>query len=153
MSQLCEVVQIGRVGKIKQVGPNLLVSVASDASYRKDGEWIDRANWIEHTIFASREGLMIWASDNLSPGDLVFVRSTPSQSSYKKDGQTVYGYTFAVADLRRETAKADLKDKQAKSEEAKPQPKAESKAKAKPKARRQLAETAAVAQVDDTIPF
>ena len=47
MSQLCEVVQIGRVGKIKQVGPNLLVSVASDASYKKDGEWIDRANWIE----------------------------------------------------------------------------------------------------------
>ena len=142
MSQLCEVIQIGRVGKIKQVGPNLLVSVASDASYKKDGDWVDRANWIEHTIFASREGLMTWASDNLSPGDLVFVRSTPSQSSYKKDGQTVYGYTFAVADLRRETAKP-----------ASIPAKAEGKAEAKPKAGRRLAKAVAGAQVDDDIPF
>jgi single-strand DNA-binding protein len=142
MSQLCEVIQIGRVGKIKPVGPNLLISVASDASYKKDGDWVDRANWIEHTIFASREGLMTWASDNLSPGDLVFVRSTPSQSSYKKEGQTVYGYTFAVADLRRETAKPT------------PVPaKEEAKAKAKPKTRGRLAEAVGAAQVDDDIPF
>ena len=48
-------------------------------------------------------------------------------------------------------AKADLKEKQAKPEEAKPQPKAEGKAKAKPKARSHLAE--ATAQIDDNIPF
>jgi hypothetical protein len=148
MSQLCEVVQIGRVGKVKQVGPNLLVSVASDASYKRDGDWVDRANWIEHTIFASREGLMTWASDNLSPGDLVFVRSTPSQSSYKKDGQTVYGYTFAVADLRRETAKADLKEKQTEPEAAKPQLKAKAQRKAE---RRSTVPTGE--RPNDDIPF
>ena len=42
MSQLCEVNQIGRVGKIKAVGNNLMTSVASDAGYSKDGKWIDK---------------------------------------------------------------------------------------------------------------
>ena len=113
MSQLCEVTQIGRVGAIKEVGPNLIVSIASDASYNKDGEWVNRANWIEHTIFNRQEKTLEWARNNLAIGDLVFVRSTPSQSKYEKNGETVYGYTFAIDTIRREVAKADMKPKDA----------------------------------------
>ncbi|MCA6105374.1 single-stranded DNA-binding protein [Bradyrhizobium australafricanum] len=109
MTQLCEVNQIGRVGKIKEVGQNLMISVASDASYKKDGEWVDRANWVEHTIFARQDGMLKWAGETLKPGDLVFVRSTPSQSSWEKDGEKHYGVTFAVNELRLEVARADLK--------------------------------------------
>jgi single-strand DNA-binding protein len=87
MTELCEVSQIGRVGKIKEVGQNLLISIASDASYKTDDEWVDRTNWIEHTIFARQEGMLAWARENLKPGELVFVRSTPSQSSWEKDGE------------------------------------------------------------------
>jgi hypothetical protein len=47
MTQLCELTQIGRIGNVKEVGQNLMISVASDASYRRDGEWVNRANWIE----------------------------------------------------------------------------------------------------------
>ncbi|WP_410469839.1 hypothetical protein [Bradyrhizobium sp. 33ap4] len=61
MTQLCEVNQIGRVGKIKEVGQNLMISIASNACYKKDGEWVDRVNWVEHTIFARQDGMLKWA--------------------------------------------------------------------------------------------
>jgi hypothetical protein len=32
MTQLCELTQIGRIGNVKEVGQNLMISVASDAS-------------------------------------------------------------------------------------------------------------------------
>ena len=56
------------------------------------------------------------ARANLAVGDLVYVRSTPSQPKYEKNGETVYGYTFAVDTIRREVAKADLKPKEASDE-------------------------------------
>jgi single-stranded DNA-binding protein len=99
MTQLCELTQIGRIGNVKEVGQNLMISVASDASYKKDGEWMNRANWIEHTVFG------------LQAGDLVFIRSTPSQTSWEKDGEKRYGYTMAVTELKLMTAKADLKQR------------------------------------------
>jgi single-strand DNA-binding protein len=112
MSQLCQTIQIGRVGKIKEVGPNLLISVASDVGYKGDnGEWQDRTNWIEHTLFARQEGKIKWVRENLQVGDLVTVRSTPSQTSWEKDGEKHYGYTFAIDYLRRE-AKAEKADEQ-----------------------------------------
>jgi len=55
-----------------------MISVASDASYRRDGEWVNRANWIEHTVFGRRDKMKDWALDTLQAGDLVFIRSTPS---------------------------------------------------------------------------
>ena len=33
MTQLCELAQIGRIGNLKEVGQNLMISAASDASY------------------------------------------------------------------------------------------------------------------------
>ena len=62
-----------------------MISVASDASYRRDGEWMNRANWIEHTVFGRRE-MKDWALDTLQAGDLVFICSTPSQTS-SREGQ------------------------------------------------------------------
>jgi hypothetical protein len=44
----------------------------------KDGEWTNRANWIEHTVFGRREKMKDWAPDTQQASDLVFIRSTPS---------------------------------------------------------------------------
>ncbi len=118
MTQLCEVNQIGRVGKIKEVGQNLLVSVASDASYKKDGEWQDRTNWVEHTIFARQEGMRKWANEKLQPGDLVHVRSTPSQQCWEQGGEKRYGYGFAVNELTLLAAKSEKEAEPAKSSPA-----------------------------------
>ena len=100
MTQLCELTQIGRIGNVKEVGQNLMISVASDASYRRDGEWVNRANWIEHTVLGRRDKMKDWALDTLQAGDLVFIRSTPSQTSWEKDGEKRYGYTMAVTELK-----------------------------------------------------
>jgi single-stranded DNA-binding protein len=99
------------IGKVREVGQNLMISVASDASYKKDGEWVNRANWIEHTVFGRRDKMKDWALDTLQSGDLVFIRSTPSQTSWEKDGEKQYGYTMAVTELKLLTAKADLKQR------------------------------------------
>ncbi len=77
MIQLCEINQIGPVGKIKEVGPNLTISVASDASYKKDGEWQERTNWIEHKIFARQEGTLKWAREDEEDASTKLVRVIP----------------------------------------------------------------------------
>jgi hypothetical protein len=65
MTQLCELAQIGRIGKVKEVGQNLMISVASDANYRREGEWMNRANWIGHTVFGRRDKMKDRALDTL----------------------------------------------------------------------------------------
>ena len=62
-------------------------------------------------MFARQEGQIKWAREKLATRDIVFVRSTPSQTSYEKDGAKIYGFTFAVTELRLEVAKARVKDK------------------------------------------
>jgi single-strand DNA-binding protein len=63
--------------------------------------------------------LLRWASENLKPGDLVHVRSTPFQTEWKKDGENRHGQTFTVTEVTLLTAKADKKVKQAEPAKAK----------------------------------
>jgi len=51
-----------------------------------------------------------WALD---AGDLVFISSTPSQTSWEKDGEKPHGYTMAATELKLLTPKADLKQRRA----------------------------------------
>ncbi|NVK55433.1 MAG: single-stranded DNA-binding protein [Alteromonadaceae bacterium] len=89
---------IGRVGKIKEVGPTLRVSVAAEYG-RKDGNGDFQGNpyWNEITIF--NENAVRWVRDNVSAGDLVHTRGTIRQTEYERDGQTVYGMTLAANDF------------------------------------------------------
>ena len=111
MTHLNQHTQIGRIGKVRQVGDNVMVSIGSDASYKKDGEWISRAHWVEHTIFGRQDGLKKWVLEKLQPGDLVSVVSTPQQTSWEKDGEKHYGYTFAVEQFDLLTAKSALAER------------------------------------------
>ena len=90
---------IGHVGKVKRVGPTLRVDLAADYG-RKDegsGEYKSNPYWNEVTLFGDR--LVAWAEAGVRKGDLVHVRGTVRQTSYEKDGQTIYGVTLAANDF------------------------------------------------------
>lgn len=87
---------VGRVGKIKEVGRAMKVSLAAEYG-RKDnnGEFQSNPFWNEVTIF--NENIMKWAKDNVAPGDLVRATGTIREATWEdKDGSTRYGTTFAV---------------------------------------------------------
>ena len=89
---------IGRVGKTKQLGPTLRISVASEYGRRDEsGEFQSNPYWNEVTLF--NEKTIAWAKANIAPGDLVHARGTLRQSAWEKDGQTLYGMTIAANDF------------------------------------------------------
>ncbi|PPD15807.1 MAG: hypothetical protein CTY30_08380 [Methylocystis sp.] len=120
MSQLNTHIQVGRVGQLKEVGANLVVTVCSNNPYKNgSGEWIDNPEWIEHTIFARQDSRIKWAREKLESGDLVQVTSRPKQTEWKaSNGERRFGYTFAVEDIQR---LADKPVKKAEAPAAKPQ--------------------------------
>lgn len=89
---------IGRVGKIRDVGQTLRVSLAAEYG-RKDtnGDFKSNPYWNEITIF--NDNAIRWVRDNVGSGDLVHTRGTIRQTEYEKDGQTVYAMTLAANDV------------------------------------------------------
>lgn len=85
---------VGRVGKVKEVGTTLRISIAAEYG-RKDnnGDFQSNPFWNEVTIF--NENVSKWAKENVTPGDLVRAEGTIRQTEWEKDGQTVYGVTLA----------------------------------------------------------
>lgn len=79
---------IGRVGKIKSFEKNLRVSIAANASYKKDGKWVDETDWNEIVIFD--KSTMRYVSENVAAGDYVRVEGRLRQNSYERDGDKVY---------------------------------------------------------------
>ena len=98
MKTFAEFQIIGRVGRIREIGSTLRISIASEYG-RKDEGSAFRANphWNEVTIFNDR--VIAWVRDNVAPGDLVHTRGTLRQTDYEKDGQTIYGVTLAAGDF------------------------------------------------------
>lgn len=89
---------IGRVGKIKEVGTTLRVTIAAEYG-RKDnnGDFQSNPYWNEITLFNDRA--IAWARENVGPGDLVHTRGTIRQTDYEKDGDRVYSITLAANDF------------------------------------------------------
>lgn len=90
---------MGRVGKTKEVGSTLRVSIAAEYG-RKDngGEFQSNPFWNEVTIF--NENVIKWAKENVQPGDIVHARGTIRQTQWEKpDGGTEYGITMAAEDF------------------------------------------------------
>jgi single-stranded DNA-binding protein len=89
---------IGRVGKVKEVGPTLRIRIAAEYGRRdEDGEFRSNPYWNEVTLF--REATITWAKAHVGPGDLVHARGTLRQTEYEKDGAKVYGVTLAAEDF------------------------------------------------------
>ncbi len=94
---------IGRVGKVKTFDKVVRVSIATNASYKESGEWVDRTHWNEVAIFD--RGTRGWVSEKVQPGDVVRVEGTLRQSSYERDGETVYTTDLVVEDFNRQPKK------------------------------------------------
>ena len=99
MRTFAEFQLIGRVGKTKEVGKTLRVSVASEYGRKDDrGDFQSNPFWNEVTIF--NDNVIKWAKENVHPGDVVHVRGTIRQSQWEKqDGGTEYGITMAAEDF------------------------------------------------------
>ena len=94
MKTFAEYQIIGRVGNIKEVGNTLRVSIAAEYGKRNNnGDFESNPFWNEVTIF--NDNTAKWVRENVQPGDLVHTRGTIRQTSYEKDGTTVYGMTLA----------------------------------------------------------
>ncbi|MBG0812299.1 single-stranded DNA-binding protein [Methylosinus sp. H3A] len=79
---------IGRVGNIKTFEKNMRISIAANASYKKDGEWVDEADWNEVVVFDKRT--MQYVSEKVGKGDYVRVEGRLRQNSYDRASETVY---------------------------------------------------------------
>lgn len=111
MRGFAEYTIVGRVGKITEAGPTLKISIAAEYG-RKDegGEFRQNTFWNTVTVF--REGTIKWLKDNVRPGDIVCAKGTIRETSYDKNGETVYGVTLAAENFDLLAPKADTNDQQ-----------------------------------------
>ena len=86
---------VGRIGKVTEAGSCLKISIAAEYG-RKDDRGDFRQNTYWNTVTLFRDGTIKWAKDNLQPGDTVAAQGTIRETSYEKNGETVYGVTLAA---------------------------------------------------------
>lgn len=88
----------GHIGNITTVGKTLKIRVAHTFSRKNDrGEYDNTTRWNTYTIF--KDSRAKWARENLRPGDLVRLEGEYFEDSYDKDGETIYGVTFACSQI------------------------------------------------------
>ena len=92
----------GYVGRRTELGGGkvLKVSIAATDSWRdKDsGELRERTDWNTVTLFERTPGFD-WLKENLKTGDLVNARGRIAETSYEKDGKTVYETALTIERL------------------------------------------------------
>ena len=100
MRNIAEFQIIGRVGKVKEVGSTLWVSICANYPVKdKNGEWQDNPHWNEVVIF--QEGAQGYVTKHVNAGDLVFARGRLRQGSYEKEGETRYTVDLICTDFSR----------------------------------------------------
>ena len=95
---------VGRVGKIKQFEKLTRVSIAANADYQKDGEWVKNTLWNEVVIFNEKTIARLKA--NLSEGDFVRAEGSLRNSRYERNGETVYSTDLICEEFYRQPTKA-----------------------------------------------
>lgn len=90
----------GYVGSIREVGKTLKIRISKTESWkdRESGERQERTIWNTVTLFERTPGFA-WIKENLQKGDLVMVEGQIFESSYEKEGQTIYETTVAADNL------------------------------------------------------
>ena len=87
----------GYVGAVREVGKTLKIRISRTESRkdRESGDRQERTTWNTVTVFERMPGAA-WIKENLKPGDLVSVEGNFFESSYSRDGGTVYETTLAA---------------------------------------------------------
>jgi single-stranded DNA-binding protein len=90
---------IGRVGRLKRVGPTLRVSLAAEYGRKDDrGEFQSRPFWNEVTIF--NETVAKWITENVEVGDVARAFGTVRQTQWEdEEGRTTFGVTLAAEEF------------------------------------------------------
>ena len=100
MRNIAEFQIIGRVGKVKEVGSTLRVSIRANYPVKdKQGEWQDNPHWNEVVIF--QENTQGYVTKHIEQGDLVFARGRVRQSRYTKDGEERFTVDLICSDFSR----------------------------------------------------
>ncbi|MCM5689744.1 single-stranded DNA-binding protein [Sinorhizobium meliloti] len=79
---------LGHVGNIIKLKNVLKVNIATNREWQADGERKTATDWAQVTILDKKQAE--WIEENVGPGDLVYVESRISNSSYERDGEQVY---------------------------------------------------------------
>jgi len=87
---------LGHVGNVVQLKNVLKVNVASSRDWAADDEKQSSADWVQITILDPKQA--DWIAANVAQGDLVYVESRSSNSSYERNGKQVYS-TDVIAQL------------------------------------------------------
>lgn len=90
---------IGRVGGIKTFDNLTRISIAANASYKKDGQWVEKTNWNEVIVFD--KATRAYIAERFTKGDYVRAEGTVRQNSYEKDGRTIYTTELIIETLSR----------------------------------------------------
>ncbi|WP_323131137.1 single-stranded DNA-binding protein [Sinorhizobium medicae] len=75
---------LGHVGNIIKLKNVLKVNIATNRESQADGERKTATDWAQVTILDRKQAA--WIEENVGPGDLVYVESRVSNSSYERDG-------------------------------------------------------------------
>ena len=92
---------IGNVGKVEIADNRIRISVANNVSYKdreNEGQYIEKTEWNEVTMFEGTPRYD-WVKRELKKGDLVHIEGSFKQTSWVKDGKTVYGTNFNVREI------------------------------------------------------
>ncbi len=79
---------LGHVGNLVELKNALKVNIAANREWQADGEKKSATDWVQVTILDKKQ--VEWITQNVASGDLVYVESRISNSSYERDGEQVY---------------------------------------------------------------
>ncbi|GEC33936.1 hypothetical protein N181_28160 [Sinorhizobium fredii USDA 205] len=87
---------LGHVGNLVELKNVLKVNIAANREWQGEGGKRSATDWVQVTILDKKQAE--WIEENVGPGDLVYVESRISNSSYERDGEQVYT-TDVIAQL------------------------------------------------------
>lgn len=87
---------LGHVGNIIKLKKVLKVDIATNREWLADGERKTATDWTQVTILDKKQAE--WIEENVGQGDLVYVESRISNSSYQREGEQIYT-TDVIAQL------------------------------------------------------
>lgn len=87
---------LGHVGNIIPLKGVLKVNVATNREWQSDGERKSATDWVQVTVLDKKQAE--WIEENVGQGDLVYIESRISNSSYQREGEQVY-VTDVIAQL------------------------------------------------------
>lgn len=87
---------LGHVGSVIPLKGVLKVNVATNREWQSDGERKSATDWVQITVLDKKQAE--WIEEYVGEGDLVYVESRVSKSSYDRGGEKVYA-TDVIAQL------------------------------------------------------